>query len=85
MPYNGELKQGLVLLGLVYDGQYPRQFSSWYISEPGQSPSWENIDDGRGVGINSIELKNGALNCSVTTYSSNMYICVVPPIDFPTT
>lgn len=85
VPYDGELEYGLSLLGLVYDGIYPRTFFACYIHERSGNSYWSCKDDGRGVGFKSIELKNGALNCAVTTYSSVMYICVVTPTDFPTT
>lgn len=84
MPYNGELEYGLSLLGLVYDGPYPLTFSACYVRESYGNSYWSYNMGNSDVGFKSIELKNGALNCSVTTCSSNMYICVVPPIEFPT-
>lgn len=78
MPYNGELEYGLSLLGLVYDGAYPMVFSACYVNESYGNSYWLYNGVTSGIGFKSVELKNGALNCSVTTCSSDMYICVVP-------
>lgn len=84
VPYDGELTHGLVLLGVCMDQGYQRMFFSWYRGLPSGYAGWVMIDSS-GFKFTSIELKDGALNCSVFSPSRDISICVVPPTDFPTT